>query len=390
MGSNKYGIHYASDSNKMGIMVQYPNESRNDVVNKQKFGFWMYDKNLDLLWKKEVYMPYTEKKMDIYDKTIDREGNILIVARVFNDETEKQVVDNKINFHFEILKFTKDSKSPIVIPFKFEQNNVSQLQLFQDLSGQIVCSGFYVGKTNEGKIVVNSSAVDGSFFLSLDPNNNKLSNIHKGFYEIPKDVLKQYESDKEQKKIENEDAKDKGNTAANNLKLRSIYFELDGSLILFGEQFYEVTRTSRNGNTTTTTTYYYYKDIIVQRIGGDGKLEWTKKIPKNQVQVNSDYGLGFRVLSTENGFNVLFMDNLKNLNLSTDVPPATHSTGINGILVNVNLAYDGSIKKSKIFDTREMEVKLNIINADKVGDNSFINRAWIKKASKICLLRFED
>lgn len=391
----KYEFFYSSDSTKLGVVVQYPNASRNDAINKEKYGFFVFDKNLNQLWKNDVEMPYTEKKMDIYDKTIDRSGNVYFVARVFDDESEKRVKDGKVNFHFEILKFAKGGKKATSIPFKFENNYVSQLGLFEDFQGNIVCSGFYSDKTRKGKISTDGGAADGTFFLRLDPGDNKLTNVHKGFYEFPAEVLMQFEKARTQKKIEK--AENKGTASSANLRLRNIYFGQDGSLTLFGEEYYMVTRVVMSGKTTRTYYDHRFNDILVQRIGADGELVWTKKIPKSQFATTyspspaSAVGLGMNILNTDNGYNIFFMDNLKNMNLPEDKAPATHATALKGILVSVNVdKTTGDTKKTKVFDTREMKDLINIINADKVGSNTFINRTWIKKKNKVCLLTVED
>ncbi len=364
---------------KLGVIGNYINDSKDDSKNKQKYGFWMFDK---LKYPLEEVVPYTEKRMDIYSKTIDREGNILFVARVFEDESEREIKDGKPNFHFEILKYTKDSKGAIVIPFKFEENYVSQLRLFEDFQGRIVCTGFYASKNRKGKVEADGSAVDGTFFLKINPEDNKISNINKGFYEIPTEVLMQYEKGKDQKRIEKEEAK--GGVAAAHLELRSVKFDEDGGITLFGEQYYETTIYSGK----ITYTLFHFNDIIVQHIGNSDADSWTKKIPKNQVQGNWK-GLGFNVLKTPTGYSVFFMDNLKNLNLTTTQAPEPHSTGIDGILMCVSLSNKGEMKKTKVFDTREMKDNINIIKADQVGNNAFIDRTWVKKKSKICLMTIE-
>lgn len=400
--SDKFKIQFSSDSTKMFVYVIFTNESRDDSKNKMKYGFWVFDNSFKVLWSTPtIYMPYTEKKMDVKDVTVDNAGNFLFLGRVFNDDTEKEIVNDAPNFHFEIMKFSQGAKKAGIIPFQFTDKFVSQVALFQDLQSNIVCAGFYSGKDKNGKLKNIGTKVDGSFFLKLDVNGEKLDNIHKGFYEMPSSVFKDYEKQKTQRKLDSKE--DKGeNLSASNLRLRNVIFNEDGSLLMVGEEYYWRTYQYRCGNSWCTRTTYYYQDALAQYIDASGTLSWTKKIPKNQVGTFT-YGLGIRVLPYNGNNYIFFLDNEKNMNITPDKAPEQHSAGWGGVLVAVKLDAAGDLKKTKIFDTKAMNQRVDVLDADQVGPNMLITRSSVGannanfsfrymnggEPSKICLITIE-
>lgn len=376
-------IFQSTDSNRIGVRIQYPKKSKIDAKNKLEYSLSMYDGDLQKLWENKYEMPYTEKKMDIYDEHLDGEGNLLHLCRVYDDNSEKNVKGNKINYHFEIIKESKSKNGPVIIPFKFDDRTVEQIYIFEDLQKQVNICGYYGAKTASGKINQSSTTVAGAFLLRLDNSENKLIPIKKGMYEIPEDIVKQFETTRSQKSIEK--TKDKGNEVAEtNLKLREIIYDESGSITLIGEQFYITTYTVSNGRSSYTVTVYHYEDIIVQKIDAEGELAWTRKIPKTQTGAG-----GYKAMNTPDGINIFYMDNEKNLNIKTDQAPAVHSTGGRGLLMCSSISNSGDMKKFKIKDTRQDKEYIDIYNAQKVNDNIFITTIVNKKDRKLAMFSFE-
>lgn len=380
--TGKYKVSFSSDSNKLFIYVKYPHEFKDDAKDYEEYGLWVFDRNFKVLWAKQIKMPYTEKKITIKDVQCDRQGDYMFLVKVYNDDTRKDIRDNAPNFHFEILKYETGASKPNIIPFDFGDKYVAQLELIENTQGDIICCGFYGEKDQKGKLRAIDGKVDGSFFMKLNQESNKLEKIHKGFYEIPQSVFKEYVSDKTAKKIDKKAEKGE-DMSENNLELRHVIFGDDGSLMLLGEQYYSVTVTYRDGNMTYTRTTYYYLDIIAQYIDANGNEAWTKKIPKRQIS-QSSFGFSFKIMPY-NGFNyVFFIDNLKNLNLAKDEAPAV--TGPGGVLMGVRLDKTGNMQKFEVFDPRELKERIDIVDADQLDANTLIDRVWKKKVSKICLM----
>jgi len=391
--SNKFSLVFSNDSTTMGIFVKYRPQSKEAADKNAEYGFWVFDSQLKQVWSQtQTSMPYLPKKMDVEDYTFDKNGNFVFLATVYNNDSRKKIIDNAPDFHFEIIRFGSAGKKPSVVPLNFTDKYVSQISLFEDLQGRLVCSGYYAVRDKKGKLIANGSNVDGSFVMRLNDAGDKFENIHKGMYELPTEILKQFESERAQKKIEKKEAKGEEATEQN-LRLKHIIFNQDGSLLIIGEQSYYVTISYYNGKTWITRTTYYRNDIFAQLISTNGELLWTKKIPKAQ-QSASTAGLSFRVTGYNNEYYFLFMDNPKNANLSDNTAPAAFGGGYAGVLSCVKLSADGQMDKKMLFDAKKLDQLILLEQGDWLNGNTFVLSSVMgtngpNDRNKLCLIKLE-
>ena len=115
-----------------------------------------------------------------------------------------------------------------------------------------------------------------------------------------------------------------------------------------------------------------------------------KKIPKNQIGSRGRGGMSFQYLFNNNNHYVVYLDNVKNIDLPLNKFPERHSDGHGGYLTCVKINdKDGSVTKGSILDVRGMEeFNLHQINMDRVfqtSENSFMMEAYKKKKEDIML-----
>lgn len=92
--------------------------------------------------------------------------------------------------------------------------------------------------------------------------------------EFSVEILKQFESQPTQSKVDAADKK--GIVGLSNLKLRHLNIHEDGSITSIGEVYYVVSH--YNSKTGQTTYTYYYEEIIVMKINAEDELVWMKKL----------------------------------------------------------------------------------------------------------------
>src|SRR6188768_2722578 len=141
-----------------------------------------------------------------------------------------------------------------------------------------------------------------------------------------------------------------------------------------------------NGHTTTSTTYFY-NDILAMKINPAGEMAWVKKIPKRQVGSRGRGGLSFAMYTMNDSQYYFYLDNIKNLSLSTDKEPATHKDGAGGFLVYTKIDPNGVLTKGQIMDLREEEVSIYGSDFELIDDTQIVTRAKVKKLSKILSLQ---
>lgn len=376
-GDSKWNFFYSFDQSKILVEYRKKPERRNDNKSNDVIGFQVYDDQMTKLWGREIRMPYTEAKMDNEDFSVDSRGNIYMLAKVYD---EKRGDRKRPNYHFEILKWTKEHEEVDIIPFKFTDKFVNSAYITEDGNGNIVIGGYYTKRRNSG-------STDGIFLLKLD-DNNEMNNVMKGIYPFPVNVMKQYESARTQRRMERKE--EKGEVEDANLNLRSVVMKADGSIQVIGEESYSVTTTYYNGRTSYTRTLYYYNDIMVMEIGSDGEMKWVKKVPKAQVGSAGRGGMSFKNFNYNGDTYFFFMDHKKNLDIQKDEAPSAHSDGAGGILMAVKIDADGNMKKDSIFDVREDKLTLTVTNFRNVDNNQIMVRGRGKRRnSQAALITFQ-
>ena len=138
--------------------------------------------------------------------------------------------------------------------------------------------------------------------------------------------------------------------------------EKDGSTILMAEQFhyYTTTSTTQSGSRTVSQTknHYRFDDIIICKVSSENEILWIQKLPKLQRGTDSYADLSFSYQEMDNNHYLIFLDNVKNIDLAMNETPAAHVSGKWGYLTYYKVLDDsGDVSKQSVFTTRETPVK---------------------------------
>jgi len=298
-------------------------------------------------WGKEVEIPYTEKKMDNLDYTVNYFGDAYIATRVYRDKTTDLFTKAKeINYDIELLKIEAltgklAQKKINLTTGKF----ISSVGLFESGDNKIIVAGYYssggkVGKTFEG--------VNGLFKFDIT-NNDEEFNV--AYYDIPLEIINQ---NMRKKDVEKNKKKEVGKEKASikNLDPESYYLSEDGSIIIIGEQYYVVSSRSKKAG---SKPYYHFDDVLITKINKDGSLAWMKKLAKRQSGRSLEKGLSFAIVEGEDDLHLVYMDNFKNRNLDNETVPYGHMDGAGGFLTVYSIDYDsGEENKTFLLDSRNV------------------------------------
>lgn len=338
---DKFNISLNFDETMFLIQYRINPEEKRDALNKDKIGFHTFDLDLAEVWESVVTMPYTEKKMNNVGYCLDNFANVYILAEVYKDETTKRTdKEGNPNYDLELIRIDADdqnvSQSNITLKDKFLTN----YGFFEGNDFEIIISGYY---SND-----KYGANNGMYVYRLDKEGSVIS---QSTNEFSADVLKQFESQRTQSKVDNADRK--GKLGLNNLRLRKLIIHSDGSITSIGEVYYVVSH--YNSKTGQTTYTYYYEEMILMNINPDGELVWMKKLPKFQYGGSPRGGMSFYYMASENNMYLVFLDNVKNLELDVNSVPAKHNDGRGGYLTAYQVSKEtGDWKKLSIFDTRSV------------------------------------
>jgi len=370
--SEVYGKYtFNQDANRTKLLVTYRllPEFKSDRKNFDKLGFQVFDDKMNKLWGGEYIMPYTEAVMDNSDFTVDNNGNAYMLAKVYDSEKRKEV-DKETGlpaYHFEVMKFVKGQKKPTIVKLNLGENFLKQVTLIENNQHEITIACTYSKK-------VRSNSTDGIFLAVID-TDGKLVKYKKGYYEFPLEELTKFESARKRRKMENKD-----DYEAPNLYVKNIIVNADGGVAIACEEYYmvETTYYTSNGGMRTKRTYYY-QDIIATKINSNGEVAWIRKIPKYQRGSAGRGTMSFKLISDASGYYFLYLDNLKNMNLSEEEEPKIHQDRMGGQVIISRIDPNGKISKELLFDIRKEDIQIFPAEFDKVNDNQFIGRARVKK-----------
>jgi len=381
---DKFDIFRSYD--KKNILVQYRKkpEVKNDKKSFDIIGLAAFDNMLNEISNREVTMPYTERRMNNLDYQLDNDGNLYLLVKVFHDDSnddKKKKKDVVANYHLELFLIKNGSVKIEISKFENKEKFITKLWIFDSSKDFLVCGGFY----SNGKGDLDDS--DGILAFKIDKSGKIYNEV---YHDIPVSVLNQYESNKTKKK--NEKKERKGEEAKfSDLELRDLFINEDGSLVLVGEQYFMKTHTttSMNGGVRTYFTFHY-NDILVTKIGVNGELKWMNKIPKTQKGSRGQGGMSYKHFYANNNHYLVFLDNVKNIDLPIDKIPAMHSDGQGGYLTAVKISdEDGVSKKASIFNGRELnDFQMHQFSVDRIlktSENSFMLEIYKKKKEDVMI-----
>lgn len=365
----KYGFNYDADKTKMLVSYRLKPEVKNDKKSYDIIGLHVFDDKMNKIWGGEFTMPYTEAIMDNSDFSVDSKGNAYMLAKVYDSEKRKEVdkETGKAGYHFEVLKFIKDSKKIIQTTITVDDYFIKETSLVESSLHEMVIASTYSKKAK-------GSGTDGIFLATMD-QVGKISKYKNGYYEFPLAELEKFETARSKRKMERKD-----DYEAPNLKVRNVTVDIDGGVLLTCEEYYVVSRTYTTSSGYTYTSYtYYYENLLVSKINPAGGFDWVRKIPKMQRGSNGRGTMSFKHIADASGYYFLFLDNKKNLELAEDEAPKYHVDGFGGQVMVAKIDRAGTVTKEIVFDTREEEVMLFPALFSRINGNQFIGRASIKR-----------
>ncbi len=394
--TNKFDFQTNSDQTSLLIKYRKKPLEKKDSKNFDVIGFYVYTTDLSKpLWSKEHTMPFTEALMDNLDYSVDKSGNAYLLAAVFDQEAKSR---DDVSFHLELFQVNAKTTKLAGSKIDFEGKSVNKIWVYENPKGFMMCAGFY---SNDKKY---SADAKGIFAFKIDAAGKIYD---KATYDIPLEIINMYASKRQKEKNDKKD--DAGELEFADLILRSITFQEDGSLVLFGEQHYidmqssgiplmpyytlsDGTRVYQKYCFSCNTTRYQYKynDMLVTKIDANGKLAWMKKLPKRQMGLTGQGGMGYYSTSFEGKHYLLFLDNVKNVNIGKDEVPALHQDGRGGFLTSYTIDdKTGAVSKASLFDSRNVEgteiFQFDVDRIRQISGSEFVLEAYKKGKEDILI-----
>ncbi len=360
----KYLFKKSFDGKKLLVTYRLKPLKKRDTKSTDKIAVYVYNEEMELEWKQILTMPYTERKMENGDFTIDNEGNFYMLATVFEDETtdERKKNEENANYHLELFKVLKETDSIIKNEIVIGNRFVEHAELYEDATGNIIVAGTSKNPDSEKGVLFGKrrGESNGVFIIKLNKEGGiKVFNN----YDFPLEMLNKYSTRREKNKRKRKVKRYEEKPVFNFLTLNDVIINDDGSILILGEQQYMVRGNDRfsayyKGFLVLNKISFIYRDILVAKIDKNGELAWMNKLAKRQRGNRRKRSMSYMHMYGENKHHLLFLDNVKNLNLPDDKLPYEHLDGYGGYLTTYNINdITGEVSKEAIFNTRDVNGK---------------------------------
>ncbi len=284
-----FQIQHSRDSSKVIIYSDIPTK-RSD---RQTAKVSIYDSNFDLIWDKQIRLPYEAGLFNNIKFEVDNEGNAYLLGKHFFEKS-KDVVKNRPNFEYileaysekgeQVDRYQLDDKLKLITDLTFEVNN----------RNEIICTGFYTNKVKSGNGFSVSESIQGIVFFKVDNNEKKVEEKKFTKFDLDFITLNENENQKRRALKNDQDNIQKNDPALYSYDFRDVILRSDGGVVVIAEQFFTETidrsvnsfNQGFNNRTFQNETRYNYNEVIVVNIRPDGTIQWANSVPKYQSSSN--------------------------------------------------------------------------------------------------------
>ncbi len=376
--TGEFDYDISRDTSKLLIYYNLPYNKG----EKERFGFHVYDIDLNLLWERDVALPYKEELFAIEDYKVDNNGNTYIQGRLYKD-VKKVKRKGKPNFIYQLIAYSNEGKIQTEYPIRLPNLFITDMSFDIAENNDIICGGFY---SEEGTF-----SIKGCYFLTVDGETKKITS--KSLKEFSVTFITQNMKERTASKTKKKAQKGKS-VELYDYDLGDFVLRSDGGVVLIGEQYkyyYRTTTTTTNGSTSTRTTHHFlYNDIIIINIDPNGEIEWATKIPKEQHTIN-DWGLNssYALAVVDDKLFFIFNDNPKNLYYKGTGAVQRYTGRKNSIVTVVEVDNDGKKNRAALYKTSDFTVATRPKVCEQISNNEMIIFGQKKKTQQFGKATFD-
>ena len=327
------------------------------VYADENFKVRKYNKEMDLVWEKNLVFPYKGKDFNLFNLKVMQDGNVYMLARIFSDsEAERQKNNNReATYFYRLLSFT-DTDTIQETTFKQTDISISKKWItdvaYTLVHDEIVCSGFYADKKD--------MSISGMFFLRMEKSTGKSRGLDTE--EFSKNLLVEYIPEKPTPR----------GMGLRDFELHDLVVKNDGSVIFIAEQFYiETVCYTDNKGAISCKDNFNYNDIFVVNVNSKGEIAWHARIPKKTKDANNGYYLSYALAVSENKLHFLYNDNPANIEIK-DIRRLKPMSPSSSVTVLAEINSKGEVSREKIFDGSNSKVYIKSNLGEQIADKEMI------------------
>lgn len=305
-----------------------------DYKSKEKFKYKMFTPSLEILWEKDIELPYKDKDFSILEYKIDEDGNVFLLGNyrlVRGDEFSQ--------FKIFAYNYKKDLLEDIKVNFS-NVRYISYLNFFY-IGGKLHLTGFFNKEKKGGAAGVIYNRIDAKTFRIEVERSEEFSKAN----------LSKFLSDRQVQK---------GKVISKHFRMKDIVIAEDGTITMIAEDEY-IEYLTYGGNSIIGPQDYRYHldDIAVVQLDKNGEIRWVTKIPKEQYCANRRYAS--YTLASDSKYNLYFLFNDDPLNVSENKNPdgperiSLNGGASNAVVMLATVDHAGNVKKEVFSEKKKYE-----------------------------------
>ncbi|GIV30980.1 MAG: hypothetical protein KatS3mg029_0331 [Saprospiraceae bacterium] len=393
-----FAFRLSEDSTHLLIFHDLPFEKRQPA----RFGFHVFDQQMQLVWEKEVTLPYPDNQFTVEEYRVDEQGNVYLLGVLYEDEAKLRR-RGQPTYKYIMLAYLENGERQEEFRFDLPERFITDLTFRIARSGELVFAGFYSEK--------GTYSIKGSYFFHLDPASRQVTNGQAAPFDF--DFLTAFMSERSRAKALEAERNNDIQRAPElfDYSLDRLILRSDGGAVLVAEQFYVERETYRDYpyysgfyypyrfydpfyynryNSLQTDYIYNYNDIIVVNIRPDGTLEWTARIPKWQETRNDGGYFSSYVMSiVRDKLYFVYNDDPRNYDPRRNQRKVYKYTGGEAMMVLAEVNIKGEVHFYPLVDAGNSGVTLRPKVSRQIGLREMLLFGEANRGYRLGKLRFE-
>lgn len=318
-----FGIELSPDKQKMLVYFDPPFERK----TTEALSFKCYASDLDMLWEKEILLPYRADVIQVHQFALDNDLNLYMMSgRKHSDSFSKldKVESGKYIMFYYNAKENKLKEYDVTLKDK----QIASVGLRFDNNINIVIAGYY---SLDYKI-----NISGTFFYTFASKGGGV--LAASFMPFKKETTEKYAAEKPD--------------VIPNLFLKDIVILKDGNTLIIGEQQYraELVINDPVTNAVRTETQFHFGDILVSKLEASGKHIMNTTIAKHQYSTDDLSDCSFAFYTDRSSSLFYYNDKPENIDPAKN---AKWSAGSSSITMKTIISDNGNIIRDAAFPNKD-------------------------------------
>lgn len=321
------------DCTKIMMVFDSKYEQKKDVALSIK----VYDRTIDMLWEKELELPYQNDILEVHNYAVDNNGDIYLMSGRNPVKDQVGIKSVQMGKH-AVFYYNAATNKLKEFGVGLRDKQVVSAIFKVHASGDLMIAGYY---SNDAEF-----AAAGTFLFTIQSGGGSVKAA--SLMPFSKDFLLKFMREKQ---VENR-------PTLTDYYLDHMLFTTDGQILLVGEQYYVTETVSSDPITGNRQSEYRYHfdNAIATLLQSDGRQQWSAKISKTQYVLSNPEYCSYALFGSENGWQFFFNDAKENATKLAALPDGeatAWSGGVRSQVTCVGLDKTGAITRSVWVDNEE-------------------------------------